>query len=249
MQSGQPWVQSQPGCAEGPKSCCSQAPAALQLGHFGLPKAPAHPSSHSNCTRPLLQLHCAPPEGRGVKRPEPSNGQTCQRSEAKQEMLAVGGMGTQGELQQLYHGSVPPNQSSGKKQPSQSRRHGAELPVPLRNASREAGKQQGAALLHTGLSLTQPGRGEHSCCSAAPTAACPAPGCGAGRKPSPPAGKHGAEPTSPGSSPSPITPAQCLGAAPPVLGQHSPPEHGAQGAAAEPTILQGRASPHLTSVH
>lgn len=68
-------------------------------------------------------------------------------------------------------------------------------------------KQKCAALLpqalHRELSLTQPGRYEHSHCSAAPTAASHSPGCGAGHKPSPPARKQGTEPTSPGAAPAP----------------------------------------------
>lgn len=51
------------------------------------------------------------------------------------------------------------------------------------------------------LSLTQPGRHELSGCSAAPTPAFGFPGCGAEHKSSPPVGKHGTEPISPGSTP------------------------------------------------
>lgn len=68
-------------------------------------------------------------------------------------------------------------------------------------------KQKCAALLpqalHRDLSLTQPGRHEHSHCSAAPTPASCSPGCGAEHKPSPPAGKQGTEPTSSGAAPAP----------------------------------------------
>lgn len=83
-------------------------------------------------------------------------------------------------------------------------------------------------------SLTQPSRRERSHCSAAPTPAFGSPGCDAERKPSPPAGKHGAEPTGPGRgpSPNPSTPARPLGtvlrsslqelraAQPPSIGGH-----------------------------